>query len=248
MLTTAGLARTSRLIVLANFGAALATAADVNLELRPLRQAASVGDRVTARLVAFSADPELAQPLAAMDVVFTWDSTVLRLVDIDRTGAPAWLYADFPADPWGVNEAFPPQDGNGLFTAFSPLGDPVAASPEGLLVMSLRFDVVSEAPETAVAIVPNLAGEGAQTRVYDGVVPNRDITGTLGSCWIDIGGSPCFGDLDGDRNITLSDLAILLANFAVAGPVEPDQGDLDLDGDVDLQDLAFLLSRFGMSC
>lgn len=248
MLTTTGLMRTKRLILLVLFGAAAAPAADVNLELRPLRQPASLGDRVTARLVAISADPELAQPLAAMDVLFTWDPAILRLVEIDRAGAPAWLYADFPADPWGINEAFPPQDGSGLFTAFSPLGEPVAADPDGLLVISLRFDVIAVVTETPLAIVPDLAGTGAQTRVYDGVVPNRDITGTLGSCWIEIGASPCFGDLDGDRNITLSDLAVLLANFAVAGPVEPDQGDLDLDGDVDLQDLAFLLSRFGMSC
>lgn len=248
MLTATDLVQATRVIALTLLGAGLAAAANVNLEFRPLRQPASVGDRVTARLLAISADPELAQPIAAMDVLITWDPSILSMVDIDRSGAPDWLYADFPADPWEINEAFPPQDGNALFTAFSPLGEPVAATPDGLLVMALRFDVLAEAAETPVTIVPQLVGTGAQTRVYDGVVPNRDITGSLGACWIEIGGTPCLGDLDGDRNITLSDLAILLANFASAGPVEPDQGDLDLDGDVDLQDLAYLLSRFGMSC
>ncbi|MFN0134942.1 MAG: right-handed parallel beta-helix repeat-containing protein [Phycisphaerae bacterium] len=56
---------------------------------------------------------------------------------------------------------------------------------------------------------------------------------------------PCIGDLDGDRFIGLSDLAILLANFGCAIECT---GDVDGDGDVDLTDLANLLGVFGTAC
>ncbi len=58
---------------------------------------------------------------------------------------------------------------------------------------------------------------------------------------------PCPGDLDGDGQRDLSDLATLLANFGTTGAT-PDQGDIDGDGDVDLSDLATLLSFFGTPC
>ena len=53
---------------------------------------------------------------------------------------------------------------------------------------------------------------------------------------------PCspLGDLDGDGDVDLSDLAILLASYGV-----DDGGDLDDDGDTDRADLAFLLSNYG---
>jgi len=48
------------------------------------------------------------------------------------------------------------------------------------------------------------------------------------------------GDLDGDGNVDLNDLAILLASYGVdAG------GDIDGDGDTDLADLAILLIHYG---
>jgi uncharacterized membrane protein len=58
----------------------------------------------------------------------------------------------------------------------------------------------------------------------------------------------CIGDFDQDRRRGLSDLAILLANFATPQGATHADGDTDDDGDVDLQDLAFLLSNFGRRC
>ena len=58
---------------------------------------------------------------------------------------------------------------------------------------------------------------------------------------------PCVGDLNGDRRVDISDLAVLLAHFGTTG-AQPADGDLDGDQDVDLSDLARMLSVFGTTC
>ena len=60
--------------------------------------------------------------------------------------------------------------------------------------------------------------------------------------------NPCFGDLDGDNDIDLADLAALLANYGTPSGASYEDGDLDGDGDVDLQDLAALLAVYGTPC
>ena len=62
------------------------------------------------------------------------------------------------------------------------------------------------------------------------------------------GPTPCPGDLDGDRDVDLSDLAVLLSNFGTPSGATPNDGDIDGDGDVDLTDLAVMLSAFGATC
>jgi hypothetical protein len=61
-------------------------------------------------------------------------------------------------------------------------------------------------------------------------------------------GPACPGDLDGDSDVDLSDLAILLANYGTTSGAAYTDGDLDGDGDVDLADLAALLAVYGTSC
>jgi hypothetical protein len=58
----------------------------------------------------------------------------------------------------------------------------------------------------------------------------------------------CPGDIDGDNQIGLSDLAQLLANYGVTSGAQYEDGDLDGDGDVDLADLAQLLAVYGVVC
>ncbi len=58
----------------------------------------------------------------------------------------------------------------------------------------------------------------------------------------------CFGDLDGDNDIDLADLAQLLANYGMTSGAVYEDGDLDGDGDVDLSDLAALLAVYGTTC
>jgi lysyl endopeptidase len=58
----------------------------------------------------------------------------------------------------------------------------------------------------------------------------------------------CPGDLDGDNDVDLSDLAILLGNYGMTSGAVYEDGDLDEDGDVDLADLAALLGVYGTTC
>jgi hypothetical protein len=60
--------------------------------------------------------------------------------------------------------------------------------------------------------------------------------------------APCFGDLDGDDDVDLTDLSQLLANYGMASGAQYEDGDLDEDGDVDLTDLSALLSVYGEPC
>ena len=52
------------------------------------------------------------------------------------------------------------------------------------------------------------------------------------------------GDLDGDGDVDIADLAQLLAHYGMTGAT-PADGDLDGDGDVDIADLAALLANYG---
>jgi hypothetical protein len=58
----------------------------------------------------------------------------------------------------------------------------------------------------------------------------------------------CIGDLDGDDNIGLTDLAEFLSNYGATSGATYWEGDLDWDGDIDLQDLAELLGVYGTRC
>jgi hypothetical protein len=58
----------------------------------------------------------------------------------------------------------------------------------------------------------------------------------------------CPGDLDGDNDVDLSDLAKLLSNYGTTSGAAYSDGDLDFDGDIDLADLAALLAEYGSNC
>ena len=62
-----------------------------------------------------------------------------------------------------------------------------------------------------------------------------------------IDGQGCDGDLDGDGNVGLADLQILLAFYGSSDSGYA-SGDLDRDGDVDLTDLQALLAHYGTTC
>jgi hypothetical protein len=61
---------------------------------------------------------------------------------------------------------------------------------------------------------------------------------------------PCTmtGDIDGDGDVDLTDLAVLIGSFGTQFGATIAEGNLDGDSDVDLADLALLLSAFGEAC
>ncbi len=65
------------------------------------------------------------------------------------------------------------------------------------------------------------------------------------SAGCDIGANDA--DVDGDCDVDLADLAIVLASFGSSSATHGD-GDANLDGVVDLTDLSMLLARFGITC
>ena len=75
-----------------------------------------------------------------------------------------------------------------------------------------------------------------------------------GGNWFTVTGSDgtftrlCLGDLDGDYDVDLADLAQLLSNYGGTTGMTYQDGDFDGDGDVDLSDLAALLASYGTSC
>ena len=77
--------------------------------------------------------------------------------------------------------------------------------------------------------------------------PYPDYHSTGAGAWL-ASEAPCPGDLDGDRDIDLADLAILLAHYPTETGAQPEDGDIDGDGDVDLADLAALLAVYGTDC
>ncbi len=60
------------------------------------------------------------------------------------------------------------------------------------------------------------------------------------------GPTTCPEDINGDGQVDLGDLAVVLNNFGGTGTHA--DGDVDGDGDIDLSDLALLLNAFGLSC
>ena len=153
--------------------------ANINLEFRAVNETVIVGQPVNLGLYAVS-DDETDQLLAAAQVIFAWDQSVLQLLGLDNSGAVELLSSSFPVgDPFNLNEQVPPQDGDGLYVALALLGDSVAATPEGTLLTTFQFQAIAPSAATPIDILPFGGKPEGDTIVLDGVVPNLDVTGTL---------------------------------------------------------------------
>jgi len=170
------------------------------------------------------------------------------------SGSPVVTYCDVQG---GTDE---PWFGVGCIDA-----DPLFADPNSghyvLLAGSLCIDA---GDNTAVpADVADLDGdgdteertpldlEGIRRFVND---PNIDDTGVADPPdypdIVDMGAYEfgVFGDLDGDCDVDLADLAQLLGSYGETAGMTYYDGDLDGDGGVDLADLAELLGVYGTTC
>ncbi|MCZ6652838.1 MAG: hypothetical protein O7D91_07410, partial [Planctomycetota bacterium] len=167
------------LMALASICWAVPALADINLEFRPPSQSVLIGDTVNIGLYAVS-DDETDQLLAAAQVIISWDPSFLQLLGIDGTGAVPLLSSGFPSnDPFNLNEVVPPQDGDGLHVALAPLGNPVPTTPEGVLLTTFQFLALADTPQTPVDIMDSGGDPLGETIVFDGTVPNLDVSGTL---------------------------------------------------------------------
>ena len=133
----------------------------------------------------------------------------------------------------------------------------VSASGTAPLAYQWRLDGVNLADGPAAG-GGTISGAAAATLVitqaaaadqgtYDVVVSNTCGAVTSAGATLTVS-TPCPGDLDGDLDVDLTDLAVMLTNFGTSSGALPSDGDLDGDGDVDLADLALQLSNFGNVC
>ena len=217
--------------------------ANINLEYRPVDDIIEVGE--TARIGLYAVwDGEEHDSFSAMEVIFAWDPLYLQFLGIDDTGGADLLVSEIPyPHPSGLNEADPPQDGDGLYMAWAQLGAPVEATIDGVLVTTFLFDALEVTSSTAVDILEEWGTDPVYyTFVIDGETPGLDITGLLIGTSIEIV-LPCPGDINDDRVVNTADLLILLGEWG--NPNSP--ADVDGDGDVDTADLLILLGAWG-SC
>ncbi|MBU0616246.1 MAG: hypothetical protein KKI02_00870 [Planctomycetes bacterium] len=139
--------------------------------------------------------------------------------------------------------------GNGVHIfAVDVSADPLSL-PEDIWI---EFDF-SDSPEAGLVLYdPPTVGSSADLFEVHGVdvfvfeyphIANFGLELTTGE------GQPrCHGDLDGDNDRDLADLAELLGHYGDTTGVVYEDGDLDEDGDVDLSDLAELLGVYGEPC
>ncbi|OFX18243.1 MAG: hypothetical protein A2Z18_09305 [Armatimonadetes bacterium RBG_16_58_9] len=158
----------------------------VDLHWRPRQTSAIVGDKVVIGLYAVSDSPA-DQLLSAMDVIVRWDPAFLGDPTLGEA-KPYWLTDGFFINaPGEINKDL--SDGNAMYTAWASFGKPVAATPEGLLCVEFEFTALAPVDPTFVYI-DTVFGAYAETKVFDGTIPNHDIKGTLGSVQVTVQAVP----------------------------------------------------------
>jgi hypothetical protein len=192
-----------------------------------------------------SATGTVGRSFVAIDCILQWNPAQLQLVGLTTAGSVPLLSSYFPTpanDYTGINESTPPADGNALYYALAPLGNPVQVSTTGVQVVTFRFKALTTFANSSINMLPTLTVTNpADTIVYDGSVPGLDVTGTLTPAVV-VQVPACPGDLNGSGTVDPSDLAILLNGWGLSGA-----SDLNGSGVTDAGDLAILLSAWG-SC
>lgn len=212
---------------------------DINLELRADESTVEVGETVYLGLYATSTTSD---SMASADVVLIWPTANFDFLGNDNTGAVPLLLSGFPSpDGHGLNDDT--NDGDALYVAFAPLGSPVVATPAGTLLTTFAFQAT--AVGNATVDMPREHSSGARTRVFDGTVPNLDVTGDLIPATIEIvpEGALCRADFDHNGQVDVFDLFQLLSAWGMCG--RGCLGDLDHNDFVDVFDLFELLAAWG---
>lgn len=236
----------SALAVLFGLGlAAGSAAADVSLELRAVEDIVEFGDDVFVGLYAVSDTPGVDHPISAIEAVIEWDPTILALVGLDGTGGSPLIFSGFPTTgSGGLNESLIPQDGDLFYLALGQLGNPIDATPAGTLITTFQFEAVSSGPDSLIIIQPQGGSPPVETVVYDGTVPNTDVTGTLGSESISV---RC-GVADLAEPYGLLDFSDVIAFLTFFDAMDP-AADLEVPiGSFDFSDVIAFLIAFAEGC
>ncbi len=135
---------------------------------------------------------------------------------------------------------------------WNPVLEVMDSQDHPLLAAGVNYWIVAESDAPAgIDGIWNIAAHGL------GFMANTDLGGewypggmSAVTCTIVEGTrvSDLLGDLDGDCDVDLADLSILLSNYGTTSGATYEDGDLDGDGDVDLADLALLLANYGTEC
>lgn len=156
----------------------------VNMVMRPAYQVAAEGDSVDIELVLVN-DSFANQPISALDAIMFYNPNYLGFYDLVPAGAPYDWFLDgfFSPSTDGINDDI--DDGEMLYTAYAQLGIPAYVTKSGLLVTTLRFFALQPACKTIVSM-PATYGTWGKTCVFDGTIPNTDITGSLSPAFVKI--------------------------------------------------------------
>jgi hypothetical protein len=224
----------------------------INLELIPAPGSVNMCDTVRVGVWAHADGQDGNNTLSTLNVIFSWDPTKLEFLGIPADDQGLLASAFVPAnDPWGVNEASPPADGDAFFAGFAPPANPLNASSPKLLA-ELEFKALAATAATEIQIIEAGGGKKLilETTVYDGVVPGLDVTGAFASGFVQIMGTgsgscdepnPCPADTNNDGMVDVQDMVHLFLNWGGNNAA----ADINDDGVVNVQDLLKLVSAWG---
>jgi hypothetical protein len=191
-----------------------AARADIDVKLEPQDSTAAVGETVRFDCYLTSESPH---EYCCATIAIEWDPDRLRLIDADDSSAAGSQMAWWPPMnvPWTLNEEIPPQDGNGLYIVMSSFGSDDYADADGTVLTTFEFEAL--APGIAEVSL-DFEGPGIEdaTIVWDGVIPNLEVTGELGSGAVTIGSSSmqsCPADITGDNEVGVDDVLEIFENW-----------------------------------
>lgn len=209
--------------------------ADVDLALVVDEPFVPAGETFAVRIEA-TASPGTSEEIFAISVVLAWDPAAVTLVEADDSNnSTTWLVSGFLNDPDGVNDSL--DDGDAIFTALAPPGDPALITDEPFVVTTLIFEAAPVTGMTTIGILSQI-GDFGQTEVLR--AGNVDVLGETMDALVAIVACGT-GDADGDTDVDLRDISALWTCFSGEDEASPGCAclfDSDEDTDVDLADAA----------
>lgn len=227
----------------------------ISLEWRHTGDPVLVGDMVDVALYAVS-NSGSDEDFNAAQIILTWEPAALRLIGVSHVGAafmpPNDTSAFIAGDSWGLNEASPPADGDGVWQGLVALGDLRYATADGTLLTTFVFEALADDGCAEVVALDTTQKPGfvrAFSKIVQGTYNVLDYAGLPVVTCIDIDEPPPIpGDCNGDQVVDVQDFAPnagCLGGPDVLLPVGCECADLDGDLDVDLADLAQFQTLLG---